>query len=255
MKQNMKRLWLMVCMALCLGILSGCSAEQTEKTVEDAELYGFLCNAAEETLKTFVAVPEDQIDTVVEALLKSRDSVTASGLTGWQGVMKDTGAFVDVLASRAVENEDGTYEAIVDASFANRKVEFKVFFEQNDQGLAITSYSFSPEYTTGEKLTKAAMNTAMGMGTVFLVLIFISVLISCFKYINAFENKAKAAAAPAPAAVAPAPVTAQAEEELVDDLELVAVITAAIAAYDNTSADGLVVRSIKRASGAKWKRA
>ena len=45
------------------------------------------------------------------------------------------------------------------------------------------------------------------------------------------------------------------EEELVDDLELVAVITAAIAAFDNTSADGLVVRSIKRAPGAKWKRA
>ena len=58
------------------------------------------------------------------------------------------------------------------------------------------------------------------------------------------------------AARLPAPVPAAAEEEdLTDDLELVAVITAAIAAYDNTSADGLVVRSIKRANGAKWKRA
>ncbi len=70
--------------------------------------------------------------------------------------------------------------------------------------------------------------------------------------------KVKAAAsAPAPAASA-APVTVAApavEEELVDDLELVAVITAAIAAATGSSADGLVVRSIKRAPGAKWKRA
>jgi hypothetical protein len=50
-------------------------------------------------------------------------------------------------------------------------------------------------------------------------------------------------------------VPAEEEEELVDDLELVAVITAAIAAATNSSTDGLVVRSIKRAPAAKWKRA
>ncbi len=61
-------------------------------------------------------------------------------------------------------------------------------------------------------------------------------------------------AAPAPAA-APVAAPAAEEEELVDDLELVAVITAAIAASTNSSTDSLVVRSIKRAPGAKWKRA
>ena len=40
-----------------------------------------------------------------------------------------------------------------------------------------------------------------------------------------------------------------------DDLELVAVITAAIAASEGTSTEGFVVRSIMRAPGAKWKRA
>ena len=44
--------------------------------------------------------------------------------------------------------------------------------------------------------------------------------------------------------------------EYSDDLELVAVITAAIAAsMGSTSTDGLVVRSIRRKPGAKWKRA
>jgi sodium pump decarboxylase gamma subunit len=109
-------------------------------------------------------------------------------------------------------------------------------------------------------MSKAAMNTLLGMGTVFLVLIFLSLLISGFKFINIAEQKFKAKNAPAPAAAAAAPaVTAAApveeEEELVDDLELVAVITAAIAAATNSSTDGLVVRSIKRAPAAKWKRA
>ena len=92
-------------------------------------------------------------------------------------------------------------------------------------------------------------------------LIFISLIIGCFKYINQWEKNrgAKAASAapkaaptPAPAPVAAAPV---AEEELVDDLELVAVITAAIAASMNTSTDGLVVRSIRRKANAQWRRA
>ena len=42
------------------------------------------------------------------------------------------------------------------------------------------------------------------------------------------------------------------EEELVDDTELVAVIAAAIAAYDDVPADGFVVRSIRKSNRRKW---
>ena len=42
------------------------------------------------------------------------------------------------------------------------------------------------------------------------------------------------------------------EEELSDDLELVAVITAAIAASAGTSTDGFVVRSIRRSNNSRW---
>lgn len=178
--------------------------------------------------------------------------------------MPETGKLVEILSSEAMETEDGNYECIVTAAFEKRNVEFKVFYEETfyegrDSVLMATSYSFTPEYTTGEKMAKAAMNTAMGMGTVFMVLIFISVLISCFKYINAWENNqkaAKASQAPAAPAPAPEPMESLTAEDLTEDLELVAVITAAIAAFDSTvSADGLVVRSIKRVPGAKWKRA
>lgn len=98
---------------------------------------------------------------------------------------------------------------------------------------------------------KAVMNTIIGMGTVFIVLIFISFIIGLFKYISVWENKNKAkndASADAQGvnnAIAQI-VSNEEQDEDVDDLELVAVITAAIAASENTSTDGLVVRSIRK---------
>ena len=103
---------------------------------------------------------------------------------------------------------------------------------------------------------KAALNTLIGMGTVFVVLILISLIISCFSFIPKLQEKfSREAQLPAPAA-APVPAAPVAEEEeLADDTELVAVIAAAIAAYEGTSTDGFQVRSIKRASTRKWKNA
>lgn len=106
-------------------------------------------------------------------------------------------------------------------------------------------------------ILRALLNTVMGMGTVFIVLIFISFIISLFKYIPAIQEKfSKKSAQPAPAskpapAKAPVIVEEEEEEELVDDAQLVAVITAAIMASCQTtnavSADKLVVKSIRRA--------
>ena len=104
--------------------------------------------------------------------------------------------------------------------------------------------------TLGEKMSNAGLNTLMGMGIVFIVLILISVIIYGFKIFPYLENKKKAKiavsvpqAAPVPAP-APAPVAAPVAAQ--DDLELAAVIAAAIAASTGTSTSDFVVRSIKR---------
>ena len=98
------------------------------------------------------------------------------------------------------------------------------------------------------------MNTIMGLGIVFLVLIFLCFIISLFKHVNKAVSRQEKEE-PVKAAPAPAPVAEIQEEDLTDDLELVAVITAAIAASQQTSADGFVVRSIKKANRSKWQRA
>jgi len=85
-----------------------------------------------------------------------------------------------------------------------------------------------------------------GLGTVFIVLILISLIISLFKYIKPAQPKTKE--------VKPAE-TKKVEVKKEDDLELVAVITAAIAASLNTTTDKLQVRSIRRVnSRPRWNR-
>ena len=106
----------------------------------------------------------------------------------------------------------------------------------------------------GEKFANAGMNTLMGMGIVFLVLILISVIISAFSVINRAETKSKEKKAGPAESPEPVPVLPEPEPEE-DDTELIAVIAAAIAAYEGSSPDGIVVRSIRRVSSAnKWKR-
>lgn len=104
-----------------------------------------------------------------------------------------------------------------------------------------------------EHMVTALANTLMGMGTVFVMLIFISLLISLFVYIPKLEEKIKNTGKK------PEPVQEITEEQKQpvveisqeEDEQLIAVITAAImaSAKDVTSEDKLVVRSIHRVGG------
>lgn len=114
----------------------------------------------------------------------------------------------------------------------------------------------SAVYSKKELMAAAGRNTIIGMGTVFVVLIFISFIISLFKFLPAlFAPKPKLSQMEEIKSLAPvaAPKAATASNEnLMNDAELVAVITAAIYAASSggngaVSKDKLVVRSIRRA--------
>ena len=109
----------------------------------------------------------------------------------------------------------------------------------------------------GERILNAlsygGIVAVIGMAVVFfglfLLILCVSAMAAFFKAKDKkkIENPAKAPTAPeAPVA---APVV---EDEIVDDAQLIAVIAAAIAAFDN-SGKTLVVRRVRRVSG--WNRA
>lgn len=125
----------------------------------------------------------------------------------------------------------------------------------NDMFFKLESASLNPKSTFGELMAKAGLNTLIGMGTVFAVLILISLIISCFGFIpkiQAAAAKRREAKQTVEQAAgidnAVAQIAAREEESgETEDLELVAVIAAAIAAREGAaSADGFVVRSIRR---------
>lgn len=170
------------------------------------------------------------------------DAATMKVINSWTEVKDEIGDFVD-YGEVVVTVANGTTTVEQTADFTGRDI--KVTFVY-DKDMNVEDINLDRIYSLGETMTKAAMNTAMGMGTVFVMLIIISLIISCFTLVNKAQKKAeskKAANAPAPAAPVAAPAAAAPET---DDLELVAVIAAAIAAATGSSTDDFVVRSIKR---------
>lgn len=101
----------------------------------------------------------------------------------------------------------------------------------------------------GDKMTTAALNTVIGMCTVFSVLIIIIGVISLFRFIPVIQEKLTKKNAVQKSVESATAQIVQAEEDtdVSDDLELVAVIAAAIAASEGAaSTDGFVVRSIRK---------
>ena len=138
----------------------------------------------------------------------------------------------------------------VDVTGAKQNAQAEVIFS-NDMFLSMESAALNPVESMGGLMTKAALNTLIGMGTVFVMLIMISLIISLFNFIPkiqaAFSKKDKEEEAKnAGIDKAVTQIVAQEEPEA-DDTELVAVIAAAIAASEGAaSTDGFVVRSIRK---------
>ncbi|SET60603.1 OadG family transporter subunit [Lacrimispora sphenoides] len=256
MKLNMKRVALGLIMAACLFSLSACSKADTAAEEIDVRIQTQMEQLPGSFLELYTGLEDSQVPEFKKNM-QSQDeyAALAEGVDSWENIKRELGALVSIGDTVKVEAIDHGYSATINAVFEKRNMEFSI---TTDSKLTkVTSVAFVPEYTLGERMEKAVFNTLMGMGTVFIVLIFISWLIGCFQYIGKLEDKINGKAQePAPVPLPEVSVPAAEEnEELVDDLELVAVITAAIAASEGSSPSGLVVRSIRRAPSGKWKKA
>lgn len=165
----------------------------------------------------------------------------ANMIIRWDEAVAQAGEYVE-MGEFTITKSGKTLECKQEITFTDRPVILSYVYKYHN--MELEDIGVEAVQTLGEKMTNAALNTLMGMGIVFAVLILISLIIYGFKIFSYLENKKKAAApvaaAPAPAAVPAAPVAAQ------NDLELAAVIAAAIAASTGTSTSDFVVRSIKR---------
>ncbi len=242
----MKKWLLVLGMITCILGLGACGNEQEEYVRTDITEAEAL-DAGEHVVDMLIAFcTEDYKD--YRAQLEKESPVYAAALKSWESAQADMGSYIGILETTADLNEDGVIINVkLDGSDRDANLEIIL-----DDDLLETSITTNVEYSFGELMKKAGLNTLLGMGTVFVVLILICLIISCFNYIPkiqaAFtkkkpEEEKKAATAAMDQTIA----QIVEKEELSDDLELVAVIAAAIAASEGAvSTDGFVVRSIRR---------
>lgn len=275
----MKRLLAVLCMSACLCSVSVTSyaatdtaneeieaidnSQEVEAIAEEEDVTSVATAATSDEIKNSEAYQNygETFDGLVQQLAGYSDSEldeilnsTESSadiqlINSWKNVKDGLGAYIGVLSCEAQQG-DSDLTVTMEFQFTEKNVTMN--YKATTDGVEI---GFETKLSMGEIVKKAAMNTVIGMGTVFIVLIFMSFVISLFGLIPKFANKKKEAAKEEEKKINVPVAATPVEEELTDDLELVAVITAAIAAAEGTSADGVVIRSIKRADNAKWKRA
>ncbi len=237
-----------------VGCGSGASEETNYTTAQDSAnlLVQNLVQLPQEAVAEFESANEVELElSLIQAGMNIGPVEFVKALEAWHTVTDECGTFIEINEFHVSET-GGDIKLETVADFEKRDAEMVFMF---DDDLKIESLTINPKYTLGETMGQAGLNTLLGMGTVFCVLIFISFIISLFKHIPALLGQSKEE--PATKAVEEVVVSEVfnevASDEMTDDLELVAVITAAIAATEGTSTDGFVVRSIRRKKSNKWK--
>lgn len=234
----MKKLLLVLGMITCMLGLTACNDEKDTLT----ENYGV-------TQEQALEYGQGLVETMNEIVLRGEmaqyesDKILYPALESFSSALEEMGDYQSVTENSSVEYGDGiTIMMEIQGTLRNAQVEIIL-----DKELMITSISANVIYSFGELMAKAGLNTLMGMGTVFVVLILICLLISCFSLIAKVQKKSGKKKEQAAQTADKVVEQIMEREEQSDDLELAAVIAAAIAAYEGAaSSDGYVVRSIKR---------
>ena len=239
-----------LCFAGCSGKAKQDAADIEVMTqVADAMISNFSGMSAEE-LAQFKDVSDFQLDYTMMGVglpIEAEDFVNM--IKSWEAAKEECGEYVEHGEYKSEVTSNGVVIS-TDATYAKRNATIDFHFGKDGN---LESMDVSAEYSLKEILSKAGLNTVLGMGVVFLVLIALAFIISGMKYIPNFVERFKHdETSVASEIIEEAKTVAPASVNVTDDLELVAVITAAIAAQLGTSSDGFVVRSIKRRPSNRW---
>ena len=237
-----KKISLLLCLIFTVLTMAACGGDPT-KVDYFGVTYDELQSMAVTNVEQLSEYSQEQLSYVASTIT---DELTLKLVEGWMETTADLGEYqgLDEIAI-AKANTTVTVDQYVNYPGRQVVVSFVLNYDYGEEQLVITDVNVGLVYTLGEKMEKAALNTLMGMGTVFGVLILISLIIYCFRFIGDLQNLGKKKKTEEAVVTNNTPEVVE-EVPLTDDLELIAVISAAIAASEGTSTDSFVVRSIHR---------
>ena len=268
----------------CLLSLTACGSEVKYNTVEGSKYYPDLFTS--DSIRNFAESMEDGLFEQwylggvtpenfqeTEYFRLAMDSSTGtiefhddlyevlrSGYDSWYKAVNDIGYTSPDTLQSDISVKDVVYyinnddELVIDATVQGTKHSALMeIYMSND--FMPTDMGVTVDKTTGEKLENAGLNTLLGMGMAFSILIIISLIISLFPILFGGGRKKKESDKEIAEKAMDNTISQIAEQEdLSSDAELVAVIAAAIAAYEGSgSTDGFRVRSIRKVN-TNWRK-
>ena len=234
-----KKLVLIAAMCFMLLGLAACGQTDPASVDYNGHSYEELQSNCQGTVQTLAYMSEED-----KMYYQQNGAETVVNLINkWDDAVAEFGSFVD-FGDFEITKSGKTLTAAQTLHMEKRDMILTYVYTYHS--MEVEDITVDGVYSIGEKMSTALMNTVMGISIVFGVLIIICLLICCFNIFPYLEKKKAAKAAPKEDVVSQ--IEAREEQQAVetDDGELIAVIAAAIAASEGTSADGFVVRSIRR---------
>ena len=196
MRQRMKHLLMMLCMAVCVLTLAACGSRTSKEEPVPERIELGMKSGAENYVRQFDRYDDAALESDLKRMRKQKNTVMESALLAWKTDRKDLGAMISVLSEEVVRVDEDSYQVTLIAAFEKRNLEFILTAEEmadtsysSGTSLVPTGLTFHPVYTIGEKLTRAFFNMLLGMGTVFCVLLFMSFVISRLPLVNTLAEK------------------------------------------------------------------
>lgn len=191
MRQRMKHLLMILCMAVCVLTLAACGSQTPEEEPVPERIELGMKSGAENYLRQFDRYDDAALESDLTRMRKQKNTMMESALLAWKTDKQDLGKLRSVISEEVIRVDEDSYQVTLVAEFEQRNLEFILTAEETadssySSGTALipTGLTFYPVYTMGEKLSRAFMNMLLGMGTVFFVLFLISFLISRLKIVN-----------------------------------------------------------------------
>ena len=154
---------------------------EEEQKAEEARAF------AENLIFRLAQASEEELDELRDT---GSDSIKIA-IANWDNVKEELGVPVEILDQKVNISEDGkTYTIVSDVKYDGVSDNTKVT-DTVDLNVRTNVYTvdFDVAYPKGKLFGEAALNTIMGIGTVFLVLLFLSWLISNIHWIPDLVEK------------------------------------------------------------------
>ena len=154
MKQNIKKVWLILSMIICLAAVSGCAAASDTDKELDPSVVMTMQQGAQQYLALFSSLTDEQLDQYIIQSEENKDYVMENAFKSWDNVKDDLGAYVSSGAVTVEEGDDG-YIARITAAYEQRNMEFTLIVSDDMSEIMASDRELQEQYVEAREETEA----------------------------------------------------------------------------------------------------